>query len=429
MSRPTASTRRRSPRCARCSAGTRQTGGRSSSPAICWRRSSRPARTWSSCTRARSWRPVRSTTSSATRRASSSSVRCGQGRGRTRQAHRGPVGNPERRPRPRRRHRRQPARRCGGGAGQRRRRRRPGGAAAAPGGCVPRPGGRRHESERGTMTTITQTFSYATEFRRQATRRRTQLALGFMVLLPLIILAAFQLGGGDSDNGGRRGQFSSLVDLATAGGVNFALFTIFVSASFLLIVVVALFCGDTVASEASWGSLRYLLAIPVPRGRLLGVKLLVSLLYSLLALVALTGTALAAGTLRYGWHPLRSTIAGEIAAGDALLRLLGIVGYLSVSLLVVAGLAFLLSVMTDAPLGAVGGAVLLQILSSILDQITALGAIRSFLPTHFSDAWLGLLSNPTQTDDLVRGCVAALAYAVVFFALAWWRFLRKDVVS
>jgi ABC-2 type transport system permease protein len=276
----------------------------------------------------------------------------------------------------------------------------------------------------------TRTFSFRTELRRQASRRRTQLALGFMVLLPLIILVAFQLdSGGDSGGGRRNGQFASLVNLATAGGLNFALFTIFVSASFLLVVVVALFCGDTVASEASWGSLRYLLAVPIPRGRLLGVKLAVSLAYCVLAMVLLLGTALAAGTLRYGWHPLRSTIAGEIAAGDALLRLLGIMAYLAVSLLVVASLAFLLSVLTDAPLGAVGGAVLLHILSSILDQITALGAIRSFLPTHFADAWLGLLSTPTQTDDLVRGCVAALAYAVVFFGLAWWRFLRKDVVS
>jgi ABC-2 type transport system permease protein len=275
----------------------------------------------------------------------------------------------------------------------------------------------------------TRTFSFRTEFQRQASRRRTQLALGFMVLLPLIILVAFQLNSDENDNGGGRGQFSGLVRLATAGGVNFALFTVFVSASFLLIVVVALFCGDTVASEASWGSLRYLLAIPVPRGRLLGVKLGVALTYCGLALVLLLGTALAAGTLRYGWHPLRSSIAGDIPAGEALLRLLGIVGYLAVSYLVVAGLAFLLSVSTDAPLGAVGGAVLLQILSSILDQITALGAVRSFLPTHFNDAWLGLLSTPMQLDNLTRGCVSALSYAVIFFGLAWWRFQRKDVVS
>ena len=183
------------------------------------------------------------------------------------------------------------------------------------------------------------------------------------------------------------------------------------------------------ASEASWGSLRYLLAIPVPRARLLAVKLVVALLYSLVALLTLTGVALLLGTLRYGWHPLGSTIAAEIPPGEGVLRLLGILGYLAVILLIVAGLAFLLSVLTDAALGAVGGAVLLWILSSILDQIEALGAIRNVLPTHYSDAWLGLLSTPAQTDDIVRGAIAAVCYATLFWGTAFWRFTRKDVTS
>jgi ABC-2 type transport system permease protein len=249
-----------------------------------------------------------------------------------------------------------------------------------------------------------------------------------MVLLPLIILVAFQFDAGDDDNDGG-GRFSSLADLATAGGLNFTLFTIFVSASFLLVVVVALFCGDTVASEASWGSLRYLLAIPVPRARLLAVKLVVALAYSALALLLLAGTALLAGTLRYGWEPLQSTVAAQIPAGEGLLRILGILGYLAVVLLVVAGLAFLLSVSTDAALGAVGGAVLLWILSNILDQIEALGVLRDFLPTHYANAWLGLLSTPVQTDDIVKGCISAICYATLFCGLAFWRFTRKDVVS
>jgi ABC-2 type transport system permease protein len=272
------------------------------------------------------------------------------------------------------------------------------------------------------------TLSLRTELRRQASRRRTQLGLGFMVLLPLIILTAFQLDGGEEDAGGG-GEFSRLSDLATSGGPNFTLFTLLVSAGFLLVVVVALFCGDTVASEASWGSLRYLLALPVPRARLLGIKLTAALLYSLLALATLTATAMLAGTLRYGWAPLSAPLGGEIPAGESVLRLLGILGYLAVSLLVVASLAFLLSVATDAPLGAVGGAVLLQILSSILDQIDALGNLRNGLPTHYSDAWLGLLSEPIQTDDMVLGCISAVTYATLFFSIAWWRFLRKDVVS
>ena len=58
----------------------------------------------------------------------------------------------------------------------------------------------------------TATMPLLAEVRRQASRRRTQLALGFMALLPVIILLAFEFGGdGDDDNGG--GAFGSLVDL------------------------------------------------------------------------------------------------------------------------------------------------------------------------------------------------------------------------
>jgi ABC-2 type transport system permease protein len=281
--------------------------------------------------------------------------------------------------------------------------------------------------DRSAIRSVT-TFSMATEIRRQASRPRTRIALACMVALPIIILIAFEFGnGGDDDNGG--GAFASLIDLATAGGANFALFTLLVSSSFLLVVVFALFFGDTVASEASWGSLRYLLAIPVPRSRLLGVKLAVSFLYSVFALVLLVGTALLIGTIRHGWNPLRSTIADQLSAGEAVGRVAAATGYIGLTLLVVGTLAFLLSVSTDAPLGAVGGAVMLWILSTILDQIEALGAIRSFLPSHFNDAWVGLLSTPAQIDSMVRGAISAILYATLFGGLAYWRFLRKDIVS
>lgn len=276
----------------------------------------------------------------------------------------------------------------------------------------------------------TRTLTFASEFVRQWKRRRTQLALAFMVLLPVILLIAFQLGeDDDGDGGGGRGQFSALVDVALSGGLNFALFTVFVSSTFLLVVIFALFHGDTIASEASWGSLRYLLAIPVPRARLLGIKLAVAMTYSLLSVAVLVGTALGLGTLRYGWHPMQSGVSADVPPGEGLLRLLGVAGYMSVTLLVVAGIAFLLSVLTDAPLGAVGGAVLLFIVSSILDQITALGELRNFLPTHFVRSYLGLLTTPMQFDGIVKGTILALCYAALFWGIAFWRFIRKDVTS
>ncbi len=274
------------------------------------------------------------------------------------------------------------------------------------------------------------TLRVGVEARRQLTRRRTQLALGFLALLRVILAVAFKVGGTPSGRD-RNGPdaFGSLANLATGGAVNFTLFTLLVSSTFLLVVVVALFCGDTVASEASWGSLRYLLAVPVPRARLLGVKLVVALAYAAVALLLLAGSALLVGYLAFGWHDLSTPLGGQVGAGSGLVRLLGVLAYLAVTLLPVAGLAFLLSVSTDAPLGAVGGAVLLMIVANILDAVTALGSLRDGLPGHYATAWLGLLSSPVQTDDMARGAIVGLAYGAVFAGLAWWRFLRKDIVS
>ena len=267
------------------------------------------------------------------------------------------------------------------------------------------------------------TLPVSVEFSRQIRRRRRQLSLGFMVALPLILWLAFSLG----SSGGRSGN--SFVDLAQGGAVNFAIVTLFFSSTFLLIVVISLFFGDTIASEASWSSLRYLLAMPVPRLRLLRQKVLVAGLLSIIALVVLAATGWLVGWLAYGNGPLTTPIGDQFGTGPGLARLALVVGYVAVQLTWVAALAFFLSVSTDAPLGAVGGAVLLSILSQILDQITALGAIRNWLPTHYSLSWTGALVQPVRWDDMVRGGFSALAYAVIFFGLAVIRFRRKDITS
>lgn len=262
------------------------------------------------------------------------------------------------------------------------------------------------------------------ETRRQLTRRRTQLTLGFLVVLPFLLVAAFTLG-----NDSRRSTAPALVDLATVGAANFTVFTMFVSTGFLLVVVVALFVGDTVASEASWSSLRYLLAAPVPREHLIWRKLVVALGYSLFALVLLPCVAYLAGGLFFGWDPLRTPLGVTLSGGTLLLRLVVIVGYVGVSLLFVAGLAFLLSVWTDAPLGAVGGAVLLVIVSNILDAVTALGSWRRLLPTHYGYAFLDALGGQVVWDAMLRGALWSGGYALALFVAAFWHFARKDITS
>ncbi|MCE0539836.1 ABC transporter permease subunit, partial [Kineosporia rhizophila] len=253
---------------------------------------------------------------------------------------------------------------------------------------------------------------------------RTQISLGFLVALPFILVAAFSFGEPGDGN-----PQTALVDLATSGAANFTVFTLFVSSGFLLVVIVALFAGDTVASEASWSSLRYLLAIPVPRSALLRRKLLVALGYCVFALVLLPVMAYLVGGAFYGWAPLRTPLGGSISGSEMIVRLIIAVAYLTVVLLFVAALAFLVGVYTDAPLGAVGGAVMLVILSNILDTITALGEWRRFLPTHYWLAWTDVLGTEVVWNAMVRGALWSLGYSVVLLAWAWWHFERKDITS
>jgi ABC-2 type transport system permease protein len=269
------------------------------------------------------------------------------------------------------------------------------------------------------------TLPMRVELARQWHRRRTQVTLGLFALLPVILWIAFAVG--DDPRSGAAA--TTLTDLAQASGPNFAVFAVFASASFLFVVVVALFFGDTVASEASWSSLRYLLAIPVPRVRLLRQKTIVAALLSLATLVVLPLVAILLGTLVYGAGDYLSPTGESLPYGTAVVRLALVVAYLAVHLLWVAGVATLFSVLTDAPLGAVGGAVLVSILSQILDTIDALGSIRNVLPTHDVFAFADLLTLDVDGTDLARGVLSALVWCIAFGATAVYWFRRKDITS
>jgi len=269
------------------------------------------------------------------------------------------------------------------------------------------------------------TLPLRVELVRQLKRRRTLIMGGILAALPFVLLIAFAIGGEPDGRGNR----ITLMDSATASSANFAAVNLFVSAGFLLVIPVALFCGDTVASEAGWSSLRYLLAAPVPRARLLWSKLVVGLGLSLAAMILLPVMALAVGSAAYGWGPLVIPTGGSLAPGTAAQRLVVVVAYIFVSQLVTAGLAFWLSTKTDAPLGAVGGAVGLTIVGNVLDAVTALGDWRDFLPAHWQFAWADAVQATPEWSGMIQGAAVSVTYALVLFALAFRGFARKDVVS
>lgn len=263
------------------------------------------------------------------------------------------------------------------------------------------------------------------ELRRQLGRARTRWLFGLVLVLPLVFVAAFAIGRSGAPDAGA----SSFIDLATLSAPNFTVFTLIVSADLLLGIVAAMFLGDAIPTEASWRSLRYLLTAPVPRMRLLVAKLTVGAALTATAIVVLALWAVMVGAVAYGLDPYRGLTGATLTWPELWPRLAGTVVYLFLSVLQVGALAFLLGVRTDAPLAAVGGAVLIVIVAAILDSLDSLGIIRHGLPLHYSRAWLDLFAHEIAWTDLARGVAWSLLYATVFVGWGVRRFLRADVLS
>ena len=281
------------------------------------------------------------------------------------------------------------------------------------------------------MYNSSKTLPYLVELYRQLKRKRTVFAYGFVLALPILVAIAVKFGpSGNSGGPTRLGSGTAdLIGLATKGAANFTVTMLYFATPFLLVTVVAIFNGDTVASEASWSTLRYLLASPVPRTRLLLQKIKVSLTLSLIAILLLPIASWIVGMIAFGSAPLQTPLGAVLGVNVALQRILIITGYLAFSLTFISGLAFYLSVRTDAPLGAVGVAVGISILLNILDAITALGGIRNWLPVHYAFSWFDALSDTVDWSAMIRGASFSLICGVTLFALAINFFAHKDVTS
>ena len=232
-------------------------------------------------------------------------------------------------------------------------------------------------------------------------------------------------------------------------------------------VAVAVVAGDSIAGEASTGTLRYLLVRPVGRTRLLVAKLVSVTAYVLLVVLAVTFTAYATGVFLLG--PSRAAAVGQAppgsgaagaggaagsglggqaptagqAAGGAVTslsgaplsllqlteRIAGAIAFITVSMLGVAAIALFLSTITDSALGSALGALAALVASEVLVTLNAATVVQPYLPTRYWLAWIDFFRQPIFWRDIQRGFGIQVVYVVVFLAAAWANFSTKDITA
>ncbi|WP_163164790.1 ABC transporter permease [Arthrobacter sp. Alg241-R88] len=255
-------------------------------------------------------------------------------------------------------------------------------------------------------------------------RRRTWALLLALAAIPVLVAVAVRISSTVPP-----GRGPAFLDRITQNGLFVAFTAMLVSVPLFLPLTVGVVAGDTIAGEANMGTLRYLLVAPTGRVRLLLVKYAGALAFCLAApvTVGLAGAAIGAALFPVG--PVTLLSGDVIEAPEAALRILLIAAYLSVSLAGLSAIGLFLSTLTVVPVGAMAATVVVSVVSQVLDQLPQLEWLHPWLFSHY---WLGfgdLLRQPVLWDSFASNALLQAGYVAVFGALAYGRFVTKDVLS
>jgi ABC-2 type transport system permease protein len=276
----------------------------------------------------------------------------------------------------------------------------------------------------------------AIELTKQLRRPRGWVTLGLVGAVALLL--AVVIGATRAGIPERIGDWGSV----TTNTSGFALPLIAINAMmiFLLPLAVAVSAGECVAGDASWGSLRYLLARPVTRARVLASKALVAAGFSVANVAVAVIVALVAGVIAFGWRPLtvvdlqHSTpfhiAAGSFGPARALVLVMATTVFVLCSMASTFGFALFVSTLTDRPFSAVASGVGFGLVSRALDNIPGLHALSPWLPMTDAgtSAWTGLYTSPAQWGPIGHALIVQAVYTAILLAAAWIYFVRSDVL-
>ncbi len=254
-------------------------------------------------------------------------------------------------------------------------------------------------------------------------RRRNIAGMGVLAAVPVIVAIATYISSPSSSGG------PDFIIAIAGNGLFVAFGALALELPLFLPLAVSAIAGDSVAGEANLGTLRYLLAIPAGRTRLLVIKYTAIVIFALAAtfLVAAVGSIM--GLVLFGGGDMTLLSGTQTSLADSLWRLVLSSLYLAVQFSALGAIGLFVSTLTEQPIGATIAIVLVDVMMFILDSIAQLDWLHPWLLTHWWTAFGDLLRDPIATESIQRGLMTALIYTAVFWAAAWARLSTKDISS
>ena len=268
---------------------------------------------------------------------------------------------------------------------------------------------------------------FGSELRLVFRRKRNLALLGVVAVIPIIIGIGLKLSGATGGGGG--GGAPAFLGDVTGNGVFLSFLALVILLTLVLPLVVAVVAGDSIAGEAGYGTLRYLLAVPAGRTRLLGVKYLTVVAFGLCATAIVSAVSLVTGAILFPIGPVTLLSGTTVSLADGLLRLVLVTLYVAAGMAALAAIGVALSTFTEHAIGAIAALAVLTVASEVADNVPQFAAVQPYLPTHWWLMFDALLRSPVDTTTLLHGLLSFAVYTVIFACIAWARFTSGDITS
>jgi ABC-2 type transport system permease protein len=257
-------------------------------------------------------------------------------------------------------------------------------------------------------------------------RRRNVVLLAVVALFPILIGIGLRVA--SHPRGGGGGGLSFVTEL-TGNGIFLSFIALSVLLTLVIPVVVAVVAGDSIAGEAGYGTLRYLLAVPAGRTRILAVKYAAIVVFALAVTVVVTGVALATGAALFPIGPVTLLSGTTVPLAEGILRLVFVSLYVAAAMASLGAIGLAISTLTEHAIGAIASVAIVVVASEVADNVPQFAVIHPYLPTHWWLSFDSLLRAPVDTGTLLRGLLSFAVYLVIFGSFAWARFTTADVTS
>jgi len=253
------------------------------------------------------------------------------------------------------------------------------------------------------------------------TRRRTWAMLAAIALIPIVLALAVAL----SSERLAPGEGPPFLDRVTQNGLFTGFTAMLLAMPLFLPLTISVVSGDTIAGEAGQGTLRYLLIAPVSRLRLLVVKYLGTLAFTLAGTFTLMIAGALIGAILFPVGPVTLLSGDVINVSEAMGRMALVALYTTVSMTGMLAIGLFISTLTTIPVGAMTGVLVTSGVSQILDNLPQFAWLHEWLFTHYWLDFADILRQPIELSSFGSNALLQLGYVAVFGALAYGRFAPR----